>query len=122
MKDGIVFPSVNQAMRHLVEDGIEADPNAEYFITYDMPKIWDNPELPRGSIVTNVRSTPRQGGYEFAIKETGVVSHTMYPWALALNTPHNLARLDSILVAERARDAANRAVKKEWAKLQTLKK
>ena len=88
-------------LNHLIKKGIEPKPNQEYVLFIDsihtpIPYEWrDKLEYtPAGTIVHNVRIRTNEDGahlgYDFTIKETGVESHTNYPWNLLEYTPENM--------------------------------
>jgi hypothetical protein len=91
-------------LNHLIKKGIEPKPNQEYIlfmgqIHAPVPYVWqDKPYfIPSGTIVKDVKIRTNEDndylGYDFTVKETGLVYHTNYPWNLLEYTPENMKKL-----------------------------
>lgn len=78
------------------KDNTQPKVDMEYIYRLDI--VWKPNELTSypiniGTIVTNVIQT-NNGGYEFNIKGENETLRTNYAWALAENTPDNLAKIE----------------------------
>jgi len=107
--DGVISAAglnFQNAMKAMIDPSFPVK-EIEYFLTYDAPDFknhgWDYMEhiIPKGTIVINVRENKLRGSrWEFTVKDTGVVSDTAYPWALAEHTEENLKKYKDFLLAE----------------------
>lgn len=80
---------------------MKPDIKAEYI--YLLDEVWTPNKLggkpiEYGTIMINVKQSPN-GGYTFNNKETGELLKTSYDWALAINTPTNIKRIDKYNIA-----------------------
>ena len=89
-----------------------------------IPYVWEDKPyyIPAGTIVTNVRIRRNEDGdhlgYDFTVKDTGMMSHTNYPWNLLEYTPENMIELAEY----RQKEALVRKLEEELKKFRkTLK-
>lgn len=115
----------------LIDQGLMPDSTKEYILMMDLElsprdsifkKIGFAAE---GSILINVVATRNSNnwhtGYDFTVKESGLESHTNYPWALALNTPENVLKIEAMKIARKKLDEAEAIFKAAWNEIETLK-
>lgn len=134
-----ISEKVYNDLNSLIEIGKEPVKDMEYIVMREYPhyiprtspsegihdfRLHDEIIIQEGTIVNNVRVKKENGrhlGYNFTIKETGLESHTNYPWILAENTPENVVKIAQLKESEKEIERLESILSSLRSKINTLK-